>query len=442
MPLPYTIYYILINLKSKNMKIPILISSLVFFLVLFLYASNYYEYRSNIGNISGYGCASKIPLKSPIKYREFSNRLVPQGKYDKASKSFSLEEQYLLNLPTDFFQNGDCIEQLSLKKNSLSFIPKAIFKIKNLDVLDISENRFKEVSSAGLSKLKYFNLEKNQIRRLDIDGFTNLHVLKVNDNLIEIIDKITWTFIKKIDFSNCKFARFPNHLLKVKGLEELNLGNNRMNDFFPGKFNYYSSTCKVKKIDLSGNYLTTFPDPLGRLLELETLELDNNEIKGRVTIANFKALKTINLKHQYITSFFLKEKSALLVETIYLQDNELTNFEIMGNRPHLKRINLSRNKIPKSISEITTLVRLNLSNNDIKNVENLGQLNDLTMLNLENNPNLKYISIESLKALPSLKRLRLANLPLIEKNKKELVEYCEAREIDISFVPFTILLEK
>lgn len=423
------------------MKIYIIIPCLILFLGLFLRESHYYETELDEREIKTYSC-SFISLEIPRSYRKkiVNDDGIPSKNYYFDKKSLVLKDQFLIDLPLNFFNKSHCIKELILSSNYLEQIPPAIWKIKNLNSLDLSKNYFKSISNKNLSKLKYFNLEKNQLTGIDINGFLNLKTLKVNDNPLHVINHVRQTNINEIDFSNCNFSVFPNDLFKVNGLQNLDLKNNQMRDFVPLLTSNYLSSPLIT-IDLSGNYLKEFPATLGHLQQLKTLELDNNEIRGRVVMENFPALLKINLSHQYITSFFLEAGNARLLEEIYLEDNNLTNFRIIGSRIHLKKIDLSRNQlaeIPRTINQITALRILNLSNNNIQKLEGLENLKYLRVLNLGDNPKLKYISIKKLKGLSNLKVLKLANLDLTEKNKNEIIDYCKLREIRITFNPLFI----
>lgn len=186
---------------------------------------------------------------------------------------------YLTKIPFNCLKNYPHLINLDLQDNQITSL---------VETLEIGEDQsdLQSISTCGLNELEELNISCNNIRRIDLNSFTNLFKLKKLDLGCNKIEDIA-------------FGAFSNLLL----LKKCSLNNNCLTTFsetFPHCF-------VLKKLDLSGNnlnskflpdYVTKIPhlillpqnpQPLKILSLLKTRETINNQINNNP----FQALKTI-----------------------------------------------------------------------------------------------------------------------------------------------------
>jgi Leucine-rich repeat (LRR) protein len=151
-----------------------------------------------------------------------------------------LEPEELHRLPifrnlSDALANPDTVYRLSLKGKKLTYLPAEIFLFKNLQWLDLSRNRFTEISDSigQLIHLTELNLSYNKLKTLPpaIGNLKHLTVLKLQKNHIK---------------------RLPAEMGQLRNLEVLELWDNEI-DVFPEEM----SQCRLlRKLDLRGILMT------------------------------------------------------------------------------------------------------------------------------------------------------------------------------------------
>lgn len=266
------------------------------------------------------------------------------------------------------------LEWVKLKKTSLFFIPEEFAKLEKLEKLDLSHNDLASLHGEliCLKNLKCLNCRHNKIVESSVP--------------VELFDL---NALRILDLSHNKLNVIPDKLSECKSLTVLNLSHNNLKSLSEQLFLKLTS---LHYLDLSDNELKTLPPQLGRLTNLHTLKLSNNPLEEH-KMRQIERLKSLKVLH--------------LANTQRNSNNTPTN---IGDLTNLVELNLSSNQIsrvPDDLSVLKELRRLNLSDNTLEKMpDDFGDWwPNLETLNLSSN-NLIVIP-NSLCKLCNLKRLYL-----------------------------------
>jgi len=233
----------------------------------------------------------------------------------------------------------------------LKEIPKSIFSLEKLEVLDISESYYiRSIPQAieNLTKLKSLRLANNHILTIP-DSLFSLKLLEHLDlggNELKELPKMVENLAKLdyLNFSNNHIEEIPYSISSLPNLIFLSFDNNRIKKV-PDTLNVLK---RLKYLYLSFNALQELPDSLFKLTSLEYLSVSGNRIQ--IIPPQIQDLK--NLKELYMMSN--------RIETIPDELLELT---------HLTRLDLSENKLeslPDSLEKLDSLLFLDVSFNEIE----------------------------------------------------------------------------
>ncbi|KAJ2994160.1 hypothetical protein HDV02_001776 [Globomyces sp. JEL0801] len=363
------------------------------------------------------------------------------------------------------------IVELSLQGNFLDDIPNGVYKLVNLESLDVSTNSVKNISPqiGNLIKLQFLNLSKNcltelpneicllnrlelfevelnKIESLPID-FQKLTSLKgvnmQNNNLRNAGNNFAFQFesfgmLKKMKMDRCDLRQFPH--LKSENLEVLSIQVSSIRqlpdtiihlnqltilDLSYGRLGKLPEAIgeltNLTNLNLTCNLLWGLPIQFGNLVKLRDLKLENNRLLSLpVSFGNLKQLQYLNLNRNSI-----RIMPDVLFDLVDLHTLEYYRNccdilpEKIGKLNKLVILNVGRNlfkRIPTEIGELTQLTDLNLCKNLIYEVPNsIGNLSSLNSLNLRKN---------SIKCIPTtlsnLKALRVLNL---SRNEFETLDF-------------------
>ncbi len=327
-----------------------------------------------------------------------------------------------------------------LNDNELSNLTPYICNFTFLQNLDLSENNLTDISLENLSNIFSFiqyldslNLSHNNFSDSGIKILSeNIYLLKylINLNLISIhlshkgIKSLSKNIfqLKKIKRLNISYNSistgidlFSYYISNITNLSYLNLAKNNILDeniyYLTEKFQYLP---KLTYINLSENYIKSdgmksIFDNLTYLKELRYLILYGNKIgiEGAKSLSehyiNIPNIKVINLGFNIITDeqlmtlsnniHFIKNIETLIFRENAISTNGINDFltklsQICFN---IKEIDFSWNKITEecfdSLIEFNKsnkyLNRINLNNNNIKNMNCLQFLVNLQNINLK-----------------------------------------------------------
>ncbi|XP_057802565.1 receptor kinase-like protein Xa21 isoform X2 [Salvia miltiorrhiza] len=223
----------------------------------------------------------------------------------------------------------------------------------------------------------------------------------------------------------------PTSLSPCVQLKMLDLSHNNLTGTVPAGFGNWS---QLQDLSLSRNYLTgTVPTTIGNLSNLEVLDFSRNSFYGTVVSAmgQLSSLRILNLQANNLSGEVPQAIFNLsMLEFLSLRENNLSGslpFSIDIGLPNIERIflgniqqrfdlraNRFHGEIPSSISNLSKLITLDLSDNSFNHVPmNLGSLHQLQMLSLEANQltnNLSNPEQDFLSSLAASKNLRFIQI--------------------------------
>ncbi len=283
--------------------------------------------------------------------------------------------------------------KLYLSGLGLREIPPEVFKLKNLKLLDLSDNyiAFTPESIATLSNLQKLNLSNNQISVIPdvISHLTELQSLYLSSNQIEAVPRTigNLTKLQSLNLNSNQITAIPDAVGNLAKLQSINLNYNRIIDI-PDAI---GNLIKLQSLNFSNNNLTGIPDSLGNLVNLQLLYLSENQI----TAISDSFGKLINLRELYlsdnqITAISDSFGKLINLRELYLSDNQITAIsDSFGNLTNLQKLYLPNNQItviPDSIGDLINLRELYLLNNQITAIpDSLGNLVNLKYLDLSPN---------------------------------------------------------
>ncbi|KAE8225244.1 hypothetical protein CF319_g1992 [Tilletia indica] len=339
------------------------------------------------------------------------------------------------------------LESIDVRRNLLQDV-SVLFRLPNLQSLQISHNNLKNVDAEFGSRLKSLDFGQNQLTkvRIIVPAASELTVLNLTS---ADIDK----------FDESLFSQLPN-------LTDLVLDGNRQ---FSDLTESVGELRSLTRLSCNNTRLGKLPDAIGKLSKLKVLEVHNNNIKIiPASIWNCGELETLNLSANIVQSFPFPPISgsvdngdaktvgatgisttsptvqqerkgsgasftttpwaangatlaplSVSLKKLRLCDNRLTDevFNVLSRFVCLEVLNLSFNEIyevPSArLSKNVRLQELYLSGNSLSSVpaEDIAQLRDLQTL---------YINGNKLQTLPAeLGQLRkLVNLDVGNNNLK------------------------
>jgi insulin-like growth factor-binding protein complex acid labile subunit len=291
----------------------------------------------NLAN-SKVNCSFGLFLRSSTKYVDFSYN---QFKWENDSKMFNLLGSSLevLKLRQTNLQKFDQInlkilinlKHLDLSFNNLSFISKDSFEFNlNLEYLDLSSNHLYEFSIV-LNKLKYLNLDNNQINSTNevLKDYYSIEIFKMANNRLEKYPSFEMSQIKSENvetflefhlnqnqineikyfsfiFGKLLLANFDSNqissietdaFLNCRSLESLSIAQNRLRNLTENNFHFLFS---LIHLNLSFNEINFIEQKtFSNLNKLRSLDLNYNKL---ISIENDLFLGLINLNDLFLLS--------------------------------------------------------------------------------------------------------------------------------------------
>ncbi|XP_072005215.1 volume-regulated anion channel subunit LRRC8E [Engystomops pustulosus] len=244
----------------------------------------------------------------------------------------ALEELHLFGYLSQDVSKNATLESLrelkSLKilvmKSNLSKVPQTVADVSShLQKLSIHNDGTKLITLNALKRLSL--LKDLELIRCDLEriphavfSLTNLQMLDLKENSLHTIEEI-------ISLQHCRklsvlrlwhnqIAYIPEHIRKLKGLEELCLNRNKILVLPPQLF----LCTKLRHLDLSYNEIRELPPEVGVLQMLQFLSLTGNFLEDLPNELFFcQKLKTLKLGQNKLT--ILSPKIGALVSLVRLE---------------------------------------------------------------------------------------------------------------------------
>lgn len=243
----------------------------------------------------------------------------------------------------------DTVKTLMLNKLELETFPMVVFKFKNLEKLDLSDNYIEKIPKAvsKIKNLKFLSISNNPV---------NTNKLKFKKN----------THLKDLNLQYTGIEYIPRSIAKNKNLEVLFAGNNRFKSFRRRDFKRMD---KLRALNLYNARLSELPLNVTKLKNLEELDLYYNDLKQLPKeICTMPKLKTLAVSNNELWK--LPENIAKLttLETLYAHHNKLDDLPTL---PDLKLLHIGSNlfkTVPEEVYKLENLVEFDMSKNQVKEV--------------------------------------------------------------------------
>lgn len=329
------------------------------------------------------------------------------------------------------FSKYNNLSHLTIINSSLSEIPPFIFNITSLKSLDLSDNKISTIPDniVNLNNLQDLYLGNNLITRLP-EGINQLNILErliLDNNEFQNI-LITNSSLKEVSLNNNKISSLKFAFTLESQLKYLNMSNNCILEL--------DSTVKhlknLRMIDISNNQCEVIPNEIEYLGELKTFIANDNKLnllpKEFYQLPQLRKVILYNNPKLQFDSNLIKSKINE-IDVSFCEDPSLLYF--ICQNPYLQIVvakNCDIKEIPKNISQMQSLISLELANNKIENLPSeLLSLKKLYGLGLLNNKISNITPI--LTNLQNLKVLDLRNNPV----KRKDIEMLLAKNIEVIF---------
>ena len=282
------------------------------------------------------------------------------------------------------FRNIPHARVLYLISNKFNSIPTYIYYLKDLEFLDMSNNRLTYIEDNfcwNLSGLKTLNLSGNFIKHIprSIRYMRHLQELSLAKNEISNVpnELMYLKYLKKLDISWNKIQLIDPHIFNnLCFLEELYCNNNLITNIENvNNYRVFDSVANLKILDLSHNQLQDFL-VLSQLPKLEKLNISYNRLQnifGLDICENLSEIDCSNNIFKEVPYCFLSLRN---LHFLYMQWNELNNLPtLMCLLDNLSIIRLEGNPMRDFPSlkyadalQIKKLLRFKLSEKDVYSI--------------------------------------------------------------------------
>ncbi len=136
----------------------------------------------------------------------------------------------------DAMLNPDSVRYLSLKHKKLKVIPKEVFILKNLEILDLSKNKLEELPEdlEKLEKLRELSVSNNNLTTLPIQigKLTNLKKIIAYQNNIALLPTTIGNLVhlELLDLWSNEIETFPEEINALKQLKFVDLRGIMLSD--------------------------------------------------------------------------------------------------------------------------------------------------------------------------------------------------------------------
>lgn len=327
-----------------------------------------------------------------------------------------------LNDPQAFKNIGYSLRILYLNGNNLSALGNHAFgDLPFLEILNLAHNNITAVrrrSFQGLTNLQELDVSNNRIETLNVEQFSNLkklRFLKLNDNHVKGLPRDVFlnTRIEFLDLSHNYISIWPVNSFSDVGftLRSVRLNFNLL-EYLDSTM--YMNTQYLTELNLSYNQLKILPDnTFSTLSNLTSLDLSFNPLittNFKELLLNIPQLRFLNLKSTGLYSVPTMYLNYLM--ELDLSKNQIQDVDSLLDLKYLRKLSLSDNKI----FNITTLARnlppslrsLDISRNPIRKIT----LHDFTPIRRLEDMAIEDVKISNTDAfikLHSLKTLRISS---------------------------------
>ncbi len=226
-----------------------------------------YSFNSYLDSIKG---ANPVQYRAHIHFQD-SMKLIWEIEGIRVKEYNMLKYDSLLKGPEIWNQTS-----INLSNGLFKDIPGEVLKIRDLGILDISDNKITDLSreTMGILAVKNLDLQGNQLGagQLSLEKNSTIQILNLAGNQM---DKI------------------PAKLKRLKNLQSLNLSNNQLGK--NGKRIRFKKGESLEELNLSSNELGSIPKSLRKLKNLKKLNLNNCHLTSLKGLEKLKSLEEVEL---------------------------------------------------------------------------------------------------------------------------------------------------
>ncbi|QHO54196.1 hypothetical protein HN51_022852 [Arachis hypogaea] len=319
-------------------------------------------------------CSEFQNLKN-LRYLNLSNAGIV-GEIPK--NIFQLSSLQVLDLSDNQRLNGSLPQNIPYQLASLNYLNlshtnsfgpllESLLNLRQLSTLDLSNCQFNGTlpnSMSNLTHLVYLDLSFNNFTG-PLPSFNRSNALRsfaLNHNYFSGTIPSTHfnglANLVRIDFGdNSLDGRVPSTLFALPSLQQLILSYNRFEG--PLKELPNCSSSSLEMLDLSGNnFQGSIPSSIFQLKRLLLLQLSTNKFNGTIKLDKLRNLP--NLK-----TFDLSHNSLSVVDANVTNDQDLSSFPMLNN---LLLASCKLHAFPSFLRNQSTLLYLDLSNNQIEGI--------------------------------------------------------------------------
>ena len=305
----------------------------------------------------------------------------------------NLENLYLNNLTLETLEGIENCKKLTLFEAKMCII-KDYSNIVNL-------NNLKSFTSNG----RVEEIEKLIDYLAKMDSLTSVGIIYTNLTDMNKVKKLeNLNNLKTLDLSQNSFTKIEG-LENMKNLEKLNLWRNRTITDITG----LEKLVNLKSLNLEGNAVSDIT-PLSKNTSLTYLNLkDNSTIDGNRANYTGERLDALNKIGEILDrggSILLDADKLGLFQNyriINLNSQNLTSIEMLKGMTKLEELYLDDNKIDLAdettkevLRSMTSLRRLDLRNNQLKDISILNEIKTLRYLYMADNSDIDLSQIEDI----------------------------------------------
>ena len=320
---------IVVNKLKKNKKK--IVIGLSVFLIVFISVFSFINLRYPT-KINAY-IAHVINKGEPVN-KYFDDEVFYKAIVDAYNKENKTSLPYTTNLTDEQLKNIKSVSYSGSNKSDSEKIRsvKGIEKLINLERLDLGNqtssdwdkgvsNLIKEIELSSNPKLKYINLNCNNINKIVLSNNIAVEELDLNYNNIRNISSIDLSknmALKELDLSSNNISSID--LSKNTSLTYLYLDNNEIRSIDLGK------NTSLTKLDLSNNKLSSID--LSKNTALTSLDLSGNNISN-IDLSKNTSLTKLWLASNKISSIDLSDNIALTFFRLF--SNNLSSIKLYDN---------------------------------------------------------------------------------------------------------------
>lgn len=240
-------------------------------------------------------------------------------------------------IPAELGNLANSLQELSLRSNKalVGTIPPALGRLKDLQVLGLSQNNLEGSIPGALGSLRMlqhldlsYNILSGQIPPV-LGGLTGLSIMDLSGNSLEGTIPSSFKGLKalqKLDLSaNQLKGKIPSELGNLANLQFLALSQNGFTGPLPVSFarlsnleyflmdsnpvhgnlpSYIAGWTQLRELSIANSYYTgAIPNNLGSLFNVSVINLSNNKLEGTIppTLEQMHQINYLNLSENFLT---------------------------------------------------------------------------------------------------------------------------------------------